>query len=62
MDAIVHAWEVIEVEEAGEGTSTLTDKLGFRGTRTLSLKSETILGLDSSWLAMAEGRGFNRSG
>lgn len=54
--------ELIEAEETGEGSGSLTEKLGFRSTRTLSLKSETILGLDSSWLGMAERRGFSRSG
>jgi hypothetical protein len=52
--------ELIEAEEAGEG-SGLSDREAWF-LRTLSLKSETILDLDSSWLAMAERRGFSRSG
>lgn len=56
-DASLLVWELIGIEEAGEGSSTLTDKLGFRGT--LSVKSEAVLGLESSWLAMAERRGFS---
>lgn len=59
-DATVRAWELVGMEEAGEGSSALTDKLGFRGS--LSLKSEAVLGLDPSWLVTAERRGLSRSG